>query len=294
MTNFLEEIKINRKYKNDLFVFLFGSNKEFALSLYNAVNNSSYTDPDSITFNTIEDFIYIGRQNDVSFLIENTINIYEHQTTINANIALRMLLYVSRLYEKYANEDDLYSQRTISLPSPNFIVFYFGNKECKDDRFVYLSDAMEIKNPNLELKVRVINANYGHTQYILNKCPVLYEYSWFLHEVGIRYNMIVDSSNKNNNIMSGIVDSVLEIMSDDFIIKTIILKHKAEVVDMLYTIEDEPRMMKIHDEAMKNEGRVEARAEDLNNAINYYMKTGLSEKEATQLAREVLNNFSKE
>ena len=294
MTNFLEEIKINRKYKNDLFVFLFGSNKEFALSLYNAVNNSSYTDPDSITFNTIEDFIYIGRQNDVSFLIENTINIYEHQTTINANIALRMLLYVSRLYEKYANEDDLYSQRTISLPSPNFIVFYFGNKECKDDRFVYLSDAMEIKNPNLGLKVRVINANYGHTQYILNKCPVLYEYSWFLHEVGIRYNMIVDSSNKNNNIMPGIVDSVLEIMPDDFIIKTIILKHKAEVVDMLYTIEDEPRMMKIHDEAMKNEGRVEARAEDLNNAINYYMKTGLSEKEATQLAREVLNNFSEE
>ena len=94
--------------------------------------------------------------------------------------------------------------------------------------------------------------------------------------------------------MPGIVDSVLEIMPDDFIIKTIILKHKAEVVDMLYTIEDEPRMMKIHDEAMKNEGRVEARAEDLNNAINYYMKTGLSEKEATQLAREVLNNFSEE
>ena len=90
--------------------------------------------------------------------------------------------------------------------------------------------------------------------------------------------------------MPGIVDSVLEIMPDDFVIKAIILKHKAEVVDMLYTIEDEPRMMKIHDETMRNEGRTEC----LKNAINYYMKTGFSEEEATQLAREVLKISFKE
>ena len=98
--------------------------------------------------------------------------------------------------------------------------------------------------------------------------------------------------------MPGIVDSVLEIMPDDFVIKAIILKHKAEVVDMLYTIEDEPRMMKIHDKAMINEGIAigceKTRAEDLKNAINYYMKTGLSEEEATQLAREVLKISFKE
>ena len=178
MTDFYEnDYFINREFRNDFFIFLFGRNKEFALSLYNAMNNSSYDDPDEIIFNTIDNFIYIGRHNDVSFLIENTLNVYEHQTTANANIALRMLLYVAKLYEKYAyqNKAVLYSRDVIRLPSPNFIVFYFGKEEQTDDRLIYLSDAMSIKNSNLELRVRVINVNYGHNQYILNKCPALYE-----------------------------------------------------------------------------------------------------------------------
>ena len=88
-----------------------------------------------------------------------------------------MLLYVAKLYEKYAyqNKAVLYSHDVIRLPSPNFIVFYFGKEEQTDDRLIYLSDAMSIKNSNLELRVRVINVNYGHNQYILNKCPALYE-----------------------------------------------------------------------------------------------------------------------
>lgn len=290
MKNFLEEKRINRKYKNDLFVFLFGTNKDFTLSLYNAMNNSNYMDPDSITFNTIENFIYIGRQNDVSFLIENT-NIYEHQTTINTNIALRMLLYVSKLYERYAyeNRKDLYSEKRIRLPNPNFVVFFYGNRQIADDYFIYLSEAMDIKNSNLELRVRVINANYGHNQHILNKCPALYEYSWFLQEIRIRYNMIVDSDNKDNNVMTRIVDLVLEAMPDDFVIKEIITNHKAEVTDMLYTIEDEPRMMAIHEEALRNEGYEKARKEDLDAAIELLMEEGRSKEEAIRKVEKKYN-----
>ena len=63
MTDFLQDgHPINRKYKNDLFVFLFGRHKDLALSLYNAMNNTSYDNPEEIIFNTIEDFIYIGRK----------------------------------------------------------------------------------------------------------------------------------------------------------------------------------------------------------------------------------------
>jgi len=300
MTNFLEERKVNREHKNDLFVFLFGTNKEFALSLYNAMNNSNYTDPDSITFNTIENFIYIGKKNDVSFLIENTINVYEHQTTVNANIALRMLLYVSKLYERYAyeNKKDLYSEKKIKLPNPNFVVFYYGGKQIEDDRFIYLSEAMDIKNSNLELRVRVINANYGHNQHILNKCPALYEYSWFLQEIRIRYNMVVDTEKKNNNMMTRIVDSVLEAMPDDFVIKEIITNHKAEVTDMLYTIEDEPRMMAIHEEALRNEGyekgKKESRAEGLKTSIKLLLKAGFSIEEAEQMVKEEYSDVIEE
>ncbi|MBO7698782.1 MAG: hypothetical protein J6S38_07115 [Erysipelotrichaceae bacterium] len=313
-----DDVYINRKFKNDLFVFLFGRNKEFALSLYNAMNNSSYDDPDGITFNTIDNFIYLGRQNDVSFLIENTVNVYEHQSTINANIAFRMFLYVSRLYEKYATANDryLYSDIPIDLPSPNFIVFYYGKEDMEDDSFVYLSDAMAIKNSNLELRVRVINANYGHNNHLLNKCPALYEYSWFLKEIRISYNNYVRSGTDHMDAMIKAFDKATDEMPDVFIIKEIILSHKAEVIDMLYTIEDEPRMMKIREKQLREEGRIEGhkegktegleegtkkgyekgrketRTEDAKMMIDILLERGFSETEARQIVESKFNEIS--
>ena len=76
---------INRDHKDRLFSFLFGSesNKEWTLSLYNAVNNTSYTDPQAILFTTIEDAVYMGMKNDLSFILFHVMNIYEQQSTYN-------------------------------------------------------------------------------------------------------------------------------------------------------------------------------------------------------------------
>ena len=254
MENIYLDNNLNRQYKNDLFVFLFGQNKEFALSLFNAMNNTSYDDPNEIVFNTIDNFVYISRKNDVSFLIENTMNIFEHQSTMNSNIAFRMFLYVSKLYEKYIYENkmDLFSSKLLKLPNPNFIVFYNGKQKTKDDRYVYLSDNMAIKNGNIELKVRIINTNYGHNMHILNKCPALYEYSWFVDK--LRNKRIFYENNHDEQGLARILDEVLDEMPDSFVIKDILMKNKAEVKDMLYSIEDEPRMMKIHEEEIRNEG----------------------------------------
>ncbi len=48
---------INREHKDRLFSFLFGGkgNREWTLSLYNAVNDTHYTDPESIEFTIMED-----------------------------------------------------------------------------------------------------------------------------------------------------------------------------------------------------------------------------------------------
>lgn len=43
MNNILDT-KANPKYKDSLFRRIFGENKTNALSLYNAINNSNYTD----------------------------------------------------------------------------------------------------------------------------------------------------------------------------------------------------------------------------------------------------------
>ena len=156
----------------------------------------------------------------------------------------------------------------------------------EDDRFVYLSQTMDIRNSNLELRVRIINANYGHSQHILNKCPGLYEYSWFLQKIRIRYNKFIENSEENNGAMIKIINEVLEIMPEEFVIRDIIRKHKAKVADMLDTIEDEPRMMKIHEEAIGNKGRREGRTEAIKATIELLMEAGLSEHEATIRAEE--------
>ena len=85
--------KVNKKYKDRVFKFIFGRNKAWALSLYHAVNGSNYTDPDALEFNTIDEILYIGMQNDVSFLLFFVLSIWEHQSTFNPNVPIRMFLY---------------------------------------------------------------------------------------------------------------------------------------------------------------------------------------------------------
>lgn len=81
---------INRENKDRLFKFIFGNekNKEWTLSLYNAINGSSYTNPEEIEFTTIDDVLYMGMKNDISFLITDILNIYEHQVTFNPNMPM--------------------------------------------------------------------------------------------------------------------------------------------------------------------------------------------------------------
>ena len=85
---------VNRNYKDRLFKAVFGSadRKEYALSLYNAINDTSYSDSSELTLYMIEDSVYMGMRNDVSFIFDNAINLYEQQSTYNPNMPLRGLL----------------------------------------------------------------------------------------------------------------------------------------------------------------------------------------------------------
>ncbi len=81
------------QYKDRLFTFIFGSpeNKAWTLSLFNAVNGSNYDDPDDIEINTIKEVLYLTMHNDVSFLIDGQMNLYEQQSSYNPNMPLRLL-----------------------------------------------------------------------------------------------------------------------------------------------------------------------------------------------------------
>ena len=166
--------------------FLFGNtaNKEWILSLYNAVNGSAYTNPDDIKLNTIDNVVYMGMKNDVSFLIGNTMNLYEQQSTFNPNMPMRFLIYAGMLYSKYIEGDNGYhrfSKQQQKAPTPKCICFYNGIDHKQDRMILSLADTFEKDSaPDIEVKVTMININYGHNKELLNACKPLDEYAWFV------------------------------------------------------------------------------------------------------------------
>ena len=123
----------NWRYKDGLFKAIFGSaeHRDWALSLYNAVNASHYTNHEELQIYTIRDAVYMGMKNDASFIFANTLNLFEAQSTYNPNMPLRGLFYLARQYEKYCEEHDLnlYGYTLQRIPTPRYLVFYNGEEE---------------------------------------------------------------------------------------------------------------------------------------------------------------------
>ena len=116
-----------REYKDKLFKFIFGresnDSKEWRLQLYNALNGTHYENPDALKINTIENVIYISMHNDISFLIDSEMDLYEQQSSQNPNMPLRGLFYFSLLYHDYIIENKM--NRTVSIPLQDAILKLF-------------------------------------------------------------------------------------------------------------------------------------------------------------------------
>ncbi len=178
------KIVANRNYKDTVFRKLFSERKNL-LSLYNAINGTAYTDENALEIVTLESAIYMGMKNDLAFIIDTNLFLFEHQSTYNSNIPLRDLFYISGEYQKLVDQKSIYSSTLLKLPEPNFIVFYNGT-EKKADRWVNcLSDAYEkhIGDPNLELKVITLNINEGYNKDLMKQCKILREYAQYVEKV---------------------------------------------------------------------------------------------------------------
>ena len=121
---------INRKYKDRLFRFLFGSEemKDNILQLYNALTDSKYSNPKDIQIYTIDDVLYMEMKNDVAIILDSYLCLWEQQSTFNPNMPIRGLMYFGKLYSKYieTNRLDIYGTKLMKLPTPRYIVFYNG------------------------------------------------------------------------------------------------------------------------------------------------------------------------
>ena len=103
-------LPVNRCFKAQLFVMLFEDKKKL-LELYNAVTGKDYQDPEKLTINTLENAIYMSMKNDLSFIIDLHLSLYEHQSTYSPNLPLRFLMYISDIYSEITREENLYGTR---------------------------------------------------------------------------------------------------------------------------------------------------------------------------------------
>ena len=175
-----------KDYKDRLFKFIFGNpeNKHWTLSLYNAINGTNYTNPDDLQFNTIGDAVYLRMKNDISFIVAFVMNLWEHQSSYNPNMPMRFFIYGGRLYEKYISTSDYYqySSTLQPVPRPVCMCFYNGTKEQPEKMVLKLSDAYEGEG-DIEVKVTMLNINYGKNKQLMDSCEPLKEYAWLVDAV---------------------------------------------------------------------------------------------------------------
>lgn len=262
----------NRENKDRLFKFIFGNpeNKEWTLSLYNAMNGTNYKDPEEIRFNTIEDVIYMRMKNDMSFIVGYEMDLWEAQSSYNPNIPMRFFIYAGALYDKYtANSNyNKFSSRLQSIPRPKCICFYNGRMDQPERKTLKLSDAY-YDDGDIEVTVSMININYGKNKELMDACKPLKEYSWMVDSIRKYQSEMID--------LDSAVDKMINEMPEDFLIKKFLVGHRAEVKMMFLTEYDEEKHMKQEREENYNEGWTEGRTEGINDTsklMNYLWKNG--------------------
>ena len=180
----MNETNVQLNFKDTVFRMLFRE-KENLLGLYNALNRTAYTDVSNLEITTLENAVYMNYKNDISFVFDFELLLYEHQSTYNPNMPLRDLFYVSRVLQRRIKDENLYSRKLVRIPAPRFVVFYNGTDFQPEQQVLRLSDAFEKQQdqPALELTVIVYNINLGHNQELLETCGLLKEYAQYVEQV---------------------------------------------------------------------------------------------------------------
>lgn len=273
--------KPDRTYKDQIFRMLLNDRKT-ALEVYNAMNGTDYANPEDLIITTLENAIYLGMKNDVSFIIDWQLVLYEHQSTVNPNMPIRDLFYVACVFSTFLIETNFYSRKLIELPEPQFVVFYNGVEEMPERWEMRLSDAYKKKSGDvsLELKVQVININPGYNHGLMEKSPTLYQYMQFVECVRNFQKMFP-------------FEAAIEMAIDECIEKGILAeflrKNRAEVLRMcLFEYDQEKHLQQERDDS-KEEGRKEGM-----DRVNRLVELLLSQGRQEDLKRSVTDHAYQE
>ena len=233
------KVQPQTQFRDRLFIAIFGKDteksKRWRLNLYNALNGTNYTDPDALKLNTIENVIYIKMYNDVSFLIDSQMTLYEQQSRPNPNMPLRGLLYFAELYQKHLaqKELDLHWSTLVKIPNPRFVVFYNGEPARPELYKLRLSEAFELedKSGDFEWTAEVININPNKNETLVKSCKPMYDY---VRLVG----RISDNKKAGMKIEQAVNEAVDWAIKENFL-EGFVREQKEEIIAMCLTEYDE-------------------------------------------------------
>ena len=248
------------RFRDNVFCMLFRDKKNL-LELYNALNDTAYTNVDDLAVTTLQGGVYMKYKNDASFVFGQDLYMFEQQASKNPNMPLRFLHYVSDVYREMYPNSELHRRTMLKIPVPHFVTFYNGRDGMKDEEIVLklsdmFNDSVSVVGieyePELELKVRVININPdccedlddgnlpdskgGRIPKILNKCHVLRDYMTFVNKVNEKKYL------KNKDIRTAVTEAVDECIVNG-ILSDFFSEHREEVIDVsVYYYDEEGRM----------------------------------------------------
>ena len=285
---------VNRTYKSTLFIMLF-QDKNNLLELYNAVSGKHYTDPGILEINTLENAIYMTVKNDVSFLIDGHLSLYEHQSTYNPNLPLRFLIYISKLYSRMTRNENLYGTKMIRIPPPEFLIFYNGKEELPDRTSLNLSDMYyktEDSHTGLELTAVMLNISGKHNRKLKEACRTLREYAIYTDKVR-EYAEEME--------LADAVDLAIRKCIAEGVLKDFLEKHRAEAKEMSIFEYDQEKHMRQEREDAWADGHSAGREEMLITQIRKKLAKGKSVEviadeleESEERIREMIDKIRQE
>lgn len=259
------DVKVNRVYKDRLFRLIFSS-KEELLALYNAVRGTQYKDAEALEITTLDDVLYMGMKNDLSFLLDDVLNLYEHQSTYCPNMPLRGVFYLADIYRKYvdASGGDLYGSRRLMLPLPQYLVFYNGTAQLPDRMVLKLSESYYLPEglaaePSLECSALMLNIKLGHNRELMDNCRKLWEYAVFVER--IRERLAAGEQ------LEDAVKQAVDICMKEGVLADILRTQRAEVEELMWAEFNEERFIAKEKEYSWEDGnkagKVKGRAESI-------------------------------
>ena len=267
-------------------VFGYEKYKGNLLSLYNALNDTCYTNLDDLEITTMDNALYMSMKNDVSCIISNNLALFEQQSTWNPNMPLRGFMYFADLYNKYISTGSLgiYRDKLVKLPTPQYYVFYNGDRDMPDKQLLKLSDAFiePSREGCFEWTATILNINYGHNKKLLSNCKTLSDY-------GILIKTINDYKQKYNDINAAIENAVDYCIEHD-VLKDFLLERKTEAMHTLLTEYDEKKTMEYLRQDAYDDGVTEGEMKLMVSLICKKLSKG---KSVNQIADDLEEDVSK-